>query len=205
MKWKIDLNIVNDYNKSILAGFLIGFGVIINTITVNHLVGSIMFGFGLLTIINLALPLYTGKVGFYPDFTIKQLTKILVGNLIGITILVGLYTAVMVEFDTVLYNIAQDKVDKGFFTLFCAAMLCGMLIHLAVKMKTIITTLMAVSIFILIGAEHCIADFPFLLADFTLVNLIKWIIIVLGNSVGAIAVEFLIEGVNDELCDDNSK
>lgn len=205
MKWKIDLNTVNDYNKSILAGFLIGFGVIINTITINHLVGSIMFGFGLLTIIKLALPLYTGKVGFYPDFTIKQLTKILVGNLIGITILTGLYTAVMVEFDTILYNVAQDKFDKGFFALFCAAMLCGMLIHLAVKMKTVITTLMAVSIFILIGAEHCIADFPFLLADFTFVNLIKWIIIVLGNSVGAIAIEFLIEGVNDELCNDNSK
>lgn len=205
MKWKIDLNTVNDYNKSILAGFLIGFGVVINTITINHLVGSIMFGFGLLTIINLALPLYTGKVGFYPDFTIKQLTKILVGNLIGITILTGLYTAVMVEFDTILYNVAQDKFDKGFFALFCAAMLCGMLIHLAVKMKTVITTLMAVSIFILIGAEHCIADFPFLLADFTFVNLIKWIVIVLGNSVGAIAIEFLIEGVNDELCVNNSK
>ena len=46
-------------------------------------------------------------------------------------------------------------------------------------------------IFILIGAEHCIADFPYLLFNFSIINIIKFISIIIGNSIGAILIERL--------------
>jgi len=49
-----------------VAGFLIGLGVIINTLAANSILGAFLFSFGLLTIIELKLPLFTGQVGFFP-------------------------------------------------------------------------------------------------------------------------------------------
>lgn len=50
--------------KSILAGILIGLGVIINLQSENPIIGALLFSFGLLTIIRMQLNLYTGKIGF---------------------------------------------------------------------------------------------------------------------------------------------
>ena len=55
-------------NKSLLAGILIGLGVIINTQTQVPIVGPMLFSFGLLVIINMQLNLYTGKIGFIQKF-----------------------------------------------------------------------------------------------------------------------------------------
>ena len=70
-------------------------------------------------------------------------------------------------------------------------MLCGMLIHIAVKCKeNNLITVLAVMVFILIGAEHCVADFPlifFLSPSWKLIG--KFILIILGNSLGAMFVE----------------
>ena len=40
----------NKYQEAIVAGFLIGLGVIINTISTNPVVGAVLFSFGLLSI-----------------------------------------------------------------------------------------------------------------------------------------------------------
>jgi formate/nitrite transporter FocA (FNT family) len=55
---------IDTIDKSIIAGFLIGIGVIINTIATIPFLGALLFSFGLLVIIQLQLPLYTGKIGF---------------------------------------------------------------------------------------------------------------------------------------------
>ena len=46
-------------------------------------------------------------------------------------------------------------------------------------------------IFIMIGAEHCIADFPYFMFNFSWINLLKLLTVVAGNSVGAIVIERL--------------
>jgi formate/nitrite transporter FocA (FNT family) len=76
--------------------------------------------------------------------------------------------------------------------MFIGGFFCGMLIHFAVKCKVSYLTVMAVVIFILIGAEHCVADFPYLLITFSLENVIKLGLVVLGNSIGALIIEGLI-------------
>jgi formate/nitrite transporter FocA (FNT family) len=168
---------------------------------INPILGALFFSFGLLTVIKLSTPLYTGRVGFYQN---KTLIDILLGNLAGITITTLIYMCANPDFCNALVETAAIKFSKTFLQMFCCGFLCGMLIHFAVKAKDSIITILAITIFILIGSEHCIADFPFLLANFNLTNLLKWGLIVLGNSLGAICIEFLTENKN-EICSDNSK
>lgn len=86
---------------------------------------------------------------------------------------------------------AAIKFSKTIITLFINACFCGALIHFAVKNNVTILTIFAVMIFILIGAEHCIADFPYLLFNLSPMSLLKFISIVIGNSLGAILIERL--------------
>ena len=68
-----------------------------------------------------------------------------------------------------------------------------MLIHFAVKVKKPYITAIAVTIFILIGAEHCVADFPYLIVNLSFVNICKLFLVILGNSIGAILIEKVIQ------------
>ena len=88
---------------------------------------------------------------------------------------------------------AASKFAKTTLTLFINACFCGALIHFAVKNGVAIITIFAIMIFILIGAEHCVADFPYLLYNYTSENILKFITIILGNSIGAILIERLSE------------
>lgn len=180
--------------KSTLAGILIGLGVIINLQSSVPALGALLFSFGLLTIINMQLNLFTGKIGFYSKPTLEQkktLTTILLFNCIAIAVTIGLYALGNPDFVNIISAAGATKFAKSALTLFINANFCGMLIHFAVKNKVTILTIFAIMIFILIGAEHCIADFPYLLFNFSLINIFKFMVIVLGNSLGAMLIEEL--------------
>jgi len=179
-------------NKSLLAGILIGLGVIINTQTKVPIIGPMLFSFGLLTIINMQLNLYTGKIGFVQKLKDTPfLLTVLIFNFIGIAATVGLYALANGGFIPLISAAAATKFSKSIITLFINAIFCGMLIHFAVKNKIHLFTVFAIMIFILIGAEHCIADFPYLLFNFSFMNLLKFIFIIIGNSLGSILIEWL--------------
>lgn len=175
--------------KSILAGILIGLGDIILLSITPKILGAVLFSFGLVTIINMQLYLFTGKIGFLYKNNISQMLYILIFNLIGIAGIIGLYSIANPSFITLLSAAATIKFEKKILTLFINAIFCGMLIHFAVKNKNIFITVMSVVIFILIGAQHCIADLPYLLVCFSFNNLIKFLCIIVGNSMGAIFIE----------------
>lgn len=50
--------------KAVYAGFMIGIGGIVYLSVDNKAIGSLLFSFGLLTIVTQGFCLYTGKVGF---------------------------------------------------------------------------------------------------------------------------------------------
>lgn len=138
--------------KSILAGILIGLGDIILLSITPKILGAVLFSFGLVTIINMQLYLFTGKIGFLYKNNISQMLYILIFNLIGIAGIIGLYSIANPSFITLLSAAATIKFEKKILTLFINAIFCGMLIHFAVKNKNIFITVMSVVIFILIGA-----------------------------------------------------
>ena len=175
-----------------VAGMLIGLGVIINTLAANPILGAFLFSFGLLTIIQLGIPLYTGQIGFFFQKRKTDLLKILIFNIIGICFII-LFKMGDKQFTSLLIEKSLLKFEKPFIRMFWDGFLCGILIHFAVKCKKELLTIMAVMIFILMGAEHCIADFPYLMCVPTLTNFIKFFIIVMGNSLGAIFLEAVLK------------
>ena len=58
------MNILTTLKKSIIGGFLIGFGGTVYLNMDNKIVAAFLFGLGLFTIINFELNLYTGKIGY---------------------------------------------------------------------------------------------------------------------------------------------
>ena len=83
---------IENIKKSFLAGILIGLGVLINSQSECHALGALLFSFGLLTIIQMKLYLYTGKIGYFSELhDIKFLLTVLIFNCVGIAVTIGLY------------------------------------------------------------------------------------------------------------------
>ena len=64
---------------------------------------------------------------------------------------------------------------------------------IAVSCKDTIITIFCVMIFILSGYEHCVADFPYLIVNGSIENVLKFICIILGNSIGSIRTALFLE------------
>ena len=70
--------------KAVYAGFMIGIGGIVYLSVENKVVGSLLFSFGLLTIVTQGFFLYTGKVGFVKSFKeLLDMPVIIAGNYVG--------------------------------------------------------------------------------------------------------------------------
>ena len=188
-------NKINIFLQAMLAGILIGIGVIINTTLTIPVLGAMLFSFGLLTIIELKLPLYTGKIGYAFNGQ-KDLLTIFLGNVAGMIVCIEFQMCGNLDSIQRLTSVAEIKFSKSAFEMFFCGIMCGILIHFAVRTRQFYTTIMAIMIFILIGGEHCIADVPYLIANMSLDSLFKFICVVLGNSLGAIAIEEMLRANN---------
>ena len=133
--------------------------------------------------------MFTGKVGFLG----KNLLSILIFNIVGIELTFFAYCLSNPEYYGILKQAAEIKFSKTWLQMLFGGIFCGMLIHFAVKCKVSYITSMAVIIFILIGAEHCIADFPYLITVLNLTNIFKFLLVIIGNSIGAIFIEKMIK------------
>lgn len=184
-------------NTSILSGILVGIGVIINVLSPNKYIGSMLFSLALLTIIDLQLQLFTGQIGFAIDkkFTFIEYIFMLFYNLLGVSVVVNLYhfIATNASYEQMI-KIAANKFTHTHIQLLICGIMCGILMMIAVYCKNMIITIFCIMTFILSGYEHCIASFPFLVFAPSIVNLTKFLMIVIGNSLGSIITNMLIKG-----------
>lgn len=180
---------------SILAGILIGIGVVINTFSENKYVGAMLFSFALLTIIKLQLQLFTGQIGYFTEkrFDIKEYIIMLLFNFIGVAMaaFLGVMTKNEAGFSKMM-EISSQKFARSYIELLICGILCGALMLIAVHTKDSIIVVFCIMIFILSGYEHCVADFPFFLLNISIENGIKFLLIILGNSIGSIVTYLLM-------------
>lgn len=155
------------------------------------------------------LNLFTGKIGYIlsdKGMSFSALMIMLIFNFWGIGITIWLYSAANPGFVSIISMAAAAKFSNNILALFINACFCGALIHFAVINKQTILTVFAIMIFILIGAEHCVADFPYFIYNLSWMNLLKLISIILGNSVGAFLIERLVKQNNEiAICRINNK
>lgn len=191
-----EINLKNDEIKilkqSLLSGILIGIGDVIKTASDIKYMGAFLFSLALLTIMQNGLPLYTGRIGFIKEYKITYLLRVLVYNLAGSVIPMLMVAFCKEDICNAILVSAKAKFSIGYLELFMLGILCGVLMLVAVYTKKELITVLCIMVFILSGYEHCVADFPFLVMNFSGENLLKFICIVLGNSVGSIAAMWLM-------------
>lgn len=193
---------MSSFIKAILAGIYIGIGAIIYLSCADKIIGSFLFGLGLFTIVFFGFNLYTGKVGYLINGTIKlnDLVNILLGNLIG-----AYCVGTVIQFTRVGPTLIQGaqtlctiKLLDNPISLLILAIFCGILMYIAVEGKKrienpigqVLIIFIPVMVFILCGFEHCIANMVY----FTIANvwngqsLFALLIMIVGNSLGGVLI-----------------
>ena len=177
--------------RAIAAGIMIGIGVISKTMIENPYLGAFMFSLGLLSVFHLQLNLFTGKVGF-KTISWKNKGLIFLGNAIGMAIIIFLYS-MKSDFINKIELASKIKFDQPWYIMLSMGIICGMLIHIATRAKdNAIITILCIMAFILIGAEHCIADLAYVYALPSIVSISKLLLVILGNILGARFIEEII-------------
>lgn len=188
--------------KAVLASICILLGCIVNTQCIkagNNLAGAILFALGLITVCTYGLDLYTGKIGYVrSNKNYIGMLKMLVVNLVAGYIL-G-YMSRDVVATEVVKGITDAKLEQNMIKTIIASYFCGMVMFLAVDMYKKDNTLgifFGIPAFILSGFEHCVANAIYFGMAGNIACLMYLIINVVGNTVGSIITEVLINKKED--------
>lgn len=144
--------------RSIMGGFLIGIGGTVYLTLDNKIIGSLFFSVGLLAICVTDNLLFTGKASYTLDKS--YLATILFGNYIGATILGTIIRYTNPQLIKKAITICNNKLNEG-LKIVPLGILCNILIYISIegyKKGQTILLIMCVSVFILCGFEHCIAN-----------------------------------------------
>ena len=156
----------------------------------------------------------TGKIGYICKENCAETLITLVGNGIGVNIMAFLMkqTRVGVRLVEKAGPIVETKLSDTYISLFLLAVCCGMLMYIAVatfkKQPNILGTIavfLCVSVFILAGFEHCIANmFYFGLVSTPTKYAVPLLIMILGNSTGGILLCKLTQHVQIQKNSENA-
>ena len=186
--------------SSILAGIAIGlagFGFLASGIqseVYGSIFGSILFSFGLLSVVGYKLRLYTGTAGFINKGEVGLLAMVLLGNIIGCFCSALLARVTPMDIQGAAQNILELRLRVGALRCGLLGIGCGFMMTTSVRFareKHYLPLLFAVPLFIVCGFTHCIADaFYYLCVPFSFLKAHAWEVlgvygsIVLGNLVG---------------------
>lgn len=189
--------------KAIAAGFMIGIGAVIYLQCENKTVGALLFTIGLFTICAFGMNLFTGKIGYVISNKNKPNCLIIwLGNLIGTCVGMTLIRIAKPALHEKARELMNVKIELNVFSVIILAFFCGVLMYIAVEnyrsnphgIGKVIGLFLCVSVFILCGFEHSIADMCYAaLAVENVKDVLNYLlfllIVTVGNSLGALAVK----------------
>lgn len=191
--------------SAVMAGMCIAMGGLVFLPLENKVLGAVFFAIGLFTICSFRLHLFTGKVCYVFDNDARYallLPVIWLGNLAG-TFLIAqaarlTRAASLAEKAAAIWQI---KLSDSLLSLFLLGVLCNILIYIAVECYNTLPSelgkhlalFFGVTVFILAGTEHCVADmfYLFLSGNVTADAFGRLLIITLGNAVGSVIFPLL--------------
>ncbi|MDR1467240.1 MAG: formate/nitrite transporter family protein [Oscillospiraceae bacterium] len=191
---KLLLHFVDLFLKSSFAGIIVSIAGIVY-INNRDIWGSIFFSVGLVSILKLRLKLFTGIAGF--DNNYQNLLICFCGNLVG-TICGSLIFKDKIRNFDFLNDLVQNKIDSNILTVFFSAIACGVFIYTAVlsyknNCNDILSVVFCVSMFVIFGADHCIANsfFYFASKNLSFGAILNILICTIGNFLGAVLCDFI--------------
>ncbi len=197
---------------AILAGILIGIAgtLYLSYYQTNLLGAAVLFSFGLLIIVTLNYNLYTGKVGYLIDNKLSyfvDLLLIILGNLIGLA-----FMALIIHLSNktnIIDNaniILNNKLSFNMWQSFLLSIPCGMLMYLGVDgykrsenvVAKVLILVFAVTIFLVIGFEHSIANLYYLLLknSWNFDQVLYFLLWIIGNGIGSVMLNYLEKKAN---------
>ena len=187
----------NIFCRAVMAGLGIAMGGIVYLSVENQVIGAFLFAIGLYAIVLNGLFLYTGKVGYLVvEKKKKEYLLILLvtwlGNLVGTAL--GAFGASNTRISGIVSkaeSICAVKMGDNPLSIFILAVFCGILMYIAVdgykEKGNPVILFLGVSVFILSGFEHCIANMFYLgLVSTPTKYFLPLIVMILGNSTGGI-------------------
>lgn len=197
---------INFLIKSFAAGVMIAIGGTVFLMVENVVIGSMLFSIGLFVIVSNELSLFTGKIGYIFENKLNYLFELLItilGNFLGtfVAALCLLQTRLATKLHTKASALTFCKLSDSAISIFILSIFCGALMFLAVNGHKVLKSslgkylsiFLCVSVFILSGFEHCVANmFYFSVSEsLSVKSLLYLTYMILGNSVGAILFALL--------------
>ena len=190
--------------NAILAGVSIGVAGTVFLRVPEPMLGSWLFGFGLLTIVVLGFKLFTGVIGYLgvqgrnmPRYAL-ECAIVWAGNLAGTALTAALVRSSRIypSFAARVEGMVGEKLAGCAGSVFVLSLFCGLLMYIAVdtfKKRDVeapvrmAVLFLCVVVFILSGFEHCIANMYYFAVSASFANSHAWAWLALmtaGNAVG---------------------
>ena len=186
--------------NSLAAGLMIAIGGAVFLGCEERTLGAILFTVGLISVVQMELYLFTGKIGFVAERYNKgdalALVTGLVGNYVAATLSGLMVSYALPSSREKAALMVAKKLAQTPLQTFILGLFCGILMYFAIKLykkKTMIGVLFAVPVFIVAGFEHSIADMFYVAAarNITKKSFLFLFMVVLGNTVGAMILPIL--------------
>ena len=194
---------VKIFFSAVLAGVVISIGGTVFLSLDNKVLGALMFTVGLFTICTFGFHLFTGKVCYVfengADYALA-LPVIWLGNLCGtvLTAFLESLTRIGPALQEKAAVLCAVKLGDGIGSIFLLAVLCNILIYIAVdgfgknphELGKYLSLLFGVMVFILCSFEHCVANmYYFSIAGVWSMKTLGYVLVMtLGNAVGGVLI-----------------
>ena len=152
--------IVDVLRSSVLAGVCIGIAGLGYLVT-RDIIGSVLFAFGLLTVVGYKLKLYTGTAGFIQKGEVGKLLLILLGNIFGCLLVSLMARMSPLNVQESAQSVLEGRLAIGPLRGGVLAIGCGFIMTTAVtfaRQRNNLPLLFGVPLFIVCGFPHCVAD-----------------------------------------------
>lgn len=175
--------------KKYLAGFLIAIGGFA-FLKVGGIVGAVLFAFGIIGVVKLQTPLYTGIAGTDEKFGTKMSVLFcnIAGAMIAACICLGTFDMTVINNAV---NIVALKAATPWYASLMKAIMCGVIVDISVFLakrdNSTIPLLIGIPTFVMCGFNHSIADAFYIGLAGEVLNLkvlLYYIIVVIGNYIG---------------------
>ena len=165
----------NNYFKTFVSGILAGASIAIGgTVFLaldNKVLGAVFFCAGLFTVCTFGFSLFTGKVCYVfeneKSYAIG-LIPMWLGNLVGSLIIGGLVLISRLgpALSAKAAGICETKLGDSYVSIFALAILCDIMIFIAVdgyknnphEIGKYLSIIFGITVFIICGFEHCVAN-----------------------------------------------
>ena len=189
---------------AIAAGMSISLGGAVYLTSTNKILGAFLFSVGLCTILVFKFKLFTGVVGYIPNNKPVYIIEVVItwiGNLLGTFGFATLmsFTRISEKLNEAAVSSTDTKLADGPVSLIILGIFCGLLMFIAVDtykkyidtkpFNAVFMEVMCVTVFILAGFEHSIADMYYFAAagryleSFSVLGLVT-----VGNAIGGMLI-----------------